>query len=142
MDTLSATSLDVVRHYAARMEAMSNGKFEEALRSYSKAVELDPKFGLGYRAWRWPRVNLDRLQDAEKYIKEALEHLDGMTERERYRTRGLFYLHHQRLSAVRQGIRRPDRALRGGRVGAQQPRAVLDPAAEHAEGASTRCGRS
>jgi tetratricopeptide (TPR) repeat protein len=36
--------------------------------------------------------NLDRRQDAEKYLKAALEHLDSMTERERYRTRGYYYL--------------------------------------------------
>jgi tetratricopeptide (TPR) repeat protein len=35
--------------------------------------------------------NLDRQQDAEKYVKEAIRHLDGMTERERYRTRGMYY---------------------------------------------------
>ena len=35
---------------------------------------------------------MDKEQDAEKYIKEAVRHLDGMTERERYRTRGLFFM--------------------------------------------------
>ena len=35
--------------------------------------------------------NLGRQQDAEKYVKEALGLVDGMTERERYRTRGMFY---------------------------------------------------
>ena len=89
--TLSATSLDVIRHYAAAMGAMSNGKFEEALRSYSKAVELDPKFGIGYQGMAVASRGLDRQQDAEKYIKQALEQVDGMTERERYRTRALYY---------------------------------------------------
>ena len=32
-----------------------------------------------------------KTADAEKYITLALSHLDGMTERERYSTRGLFY---------------------------------------------------
>src|SRR5262249_22079449 len=32
-----------------------------------------------------------RLQDAGRYLKLALEHVDRMTERERYRTRGLYY---------------------------------------------------
>ena len=68
-------------------------------RSFSKAVELDPNFGLGYAGMAIASRNLDRQQDAEKYIKEAVRHLDGMTERERYRTRGLVLLHHQRLSA-------------------------------------------
>ena len=28
---------------------MSSSKYEEALQSFSKAVELDPKFGMGYQ---------------------------------------------------------------------------------------------
>ena len=35
--------------------------------------------------------NLGRLQDAEKYIKEALSYLDGMTEREKFATRAFYY---------------------------------------------------
>jgi tetratricopeptide (TPR) repeat protein len=70
---------------------MSNGKFEDALRSYAKAVALDPKFGIGYQGMAVASRGLDRQQDAEKYIKQALEQVDGMTERERYRTRALYY---------------------------------------------------
>ena len=36
--------------------------------------------------------NLGRPQDAEKYIKEAITHIDHMTERERFRTRAFLYL--------------------------------------------------
>jgi tetratricopeptide (TPR) repeat protein len=92
METLSATSLDVVREYAGAMEAISRSRFDDALQGFSKAVALDPNFGLGYAGMASASRNLDRLQDAEKYITEAVRHLDGMTERERYRTRGLFYM--------------------------------------------------
>ena len=91
MASLSATSLDVVRHYAAAMESASNNKFEDARQSISKAVELDPKFGIGYQVLAVASRNLGQLQDAEKYINEALRHLDDMTERERFSTRGMFY---------------------------------------------------
>jgi eukaryotic-like serine/threonine-protein kinase len=91
MASLSATSLDVLRHYAAAREASSNGNFEDALQNYQKAVELDPKFGIGYQGLATVSLNLGNLQDAEKYFKEALSHLDGMTERERYNTRGVYY---------------------------------------------------
>jgi tetratricopeptide (TPR) repeat protein len=91
MASLSATSLDVLRHYAAAREASSNGNFEDALRSYGKTVELDPKFGIGYQGLATVSLNLGKLQDADKYFKEALSHLDGMTERERYNTRGVYY---------------------------------------------------
>jgi tetratricopeptide (TPR) repeat protein len=91
MASLSATSLDVVRHYAEAMEAASNGEYAVSLESASRAVELDPKFGIGYQVMAVASRNLGRLQDADKYINEALRYLDGMTERERFSTRGMFY---------------------------------------------------
>ena len=91
MASLSATSLDVLRYYAAAREASSNGQFEAALRNYQKAVELDPKFGIGYQGLAATSLNLGKTQDAEKYFQQALSHLDGMTERERYNTRGVYY---------------------------------------------------
>ena len=92
METLSATSLDVVRDYAVAMEALSNSRFDQALQSFSKAVEQDPKFGLAYGGMAMAAWNLDKRSEAEKYAQEAVRYLDRMTERERYRTRGLFYV--------------------------------------------------
>jgi len=91
METLSATSLPVVHEYAAAAEAMSGSRFEEAFAHFSKSVSLDPAFGLGHAGMAISSWNLDKQQDAKGYIAEAVRHLDGMTERERYRTRGLFY---------------------------------------------------
>jgi hypothetical protein len=91
METLSATSLDAVREYAKGMEALSQSQFEEALQWFSKAVDIDPNFGTAYGAMAMSSRNLDRQQDALKYANEAMRHLDGMTERERYRARGLYY---------------------------------------------------
>jgi serine/threonine protein kinase/Flp pilus assembly protein TadD len=90
-ETLSATSLEVVHDYAAAMAALSNSRFEEALRGFSKTVERDSDFGLGYAGMAVASRNLDRQQDAQKYMQEAVRHLDGMTERERLRTRGLSF---------------------------------------------------
>jgi len=90
--TFSATSLDVVRAYAAGADALSRSKFDEALQNFSNAVSRDRNFGLGWAGMGIASSNLDKQQDAEKYIKEAVRHLDGMTERERFRTRGLYYM--------------------------------------------------
>jgi eukaryotic-like serine/threonine-protein kinase len=92
MASLSAISLDVVRHYASAMEAVSRNRFEEALQEAAKAVALDPKFGIGYSVLASVSKAVGRQQDAEKYINEALRYLDGMTERERFSARGMFYL--------------------------------------------------
>ncbi len=91
MASLSATSLEVVHHYGEAMEAQSKNRFEEARQSFLKTVELDPKFGIGYQGLSVISRNLGRLDDADKYIKEALRHVDGMTERERFVTRGMYY---------------------------------------------------
>jgi tetratricopeptide (TPR) repeat protein len=92
MDTLSATSLEAVHEYALAMNALANGKYQDAMGNFSKAVEIDQNFGLAYAGMAIASRNLGKQQDAETYIKLALNHLDKMTERERYRTRGSYYL--------------------------------------------------
>ena len=109
MDALSATSLDVVRVVRARAwKRCRASKFEEALTERSaKAVELDPKFGIGYAGdGRWPRRTWGAMQDAEKYVKRS-----DQPRRRHDRARALsdardVLFHHQRLPAVREGIRR------------------------------------
>jgi serine/threonine protein kinase/tetratricopeptide (TPR) repeat protein len=92
METLSATSIDVVREYALAMEALSRSAYADALQGFSKAVERDPNFGLAYAGMAISEFNLYRQQSAAKYAGEAITKVAGMTERERYRTRGLYYL--------------------------------------------------
>ena len=91
MASLSATSLDVVAHWVAGRDAASRNNYEEALKRYSKAVELDPKFGLGWAGLANVSANRSNQADAEKYIKEAVRHVGSMTERERYTARGGFF---------------------------------------------------
>ncbi len=88
----TAASLAVVRQYAIAMEEQSAGKLEDAQRSFSKVVEMDPNFARGYAGLASVAGNLGRDQESEKYAKLAMAHIDRMTERERYRIRGLYYL--------------------------------------------------
>src|SRR5215472_16657896 len=87
----TAASLEVVHLYSVAMEQQFEGKLEDALRSFSKAVELDPNFARAYSGMSATSAALGRQADGEKYIKLAMEHIDRMTERERYHTRALFY---------------------------------------------------
>jgi len=91
MDTLSATSLDVVRDYAVAMTATADNRPADTRRSLQSIVDRDPNFGLAYAGLAITARNMGQQQDAEKYIAEAVRHVDRMTERERYRTRGIFY---------------------------------------------------
>jgi eukaryotic-like serine/threonine-protein kinase len=91
METLSATSIEVVRDYAGAMDALSRSRFDQARQGFANAVQRDPTFGLAYAGMAIASRNLDDQQNAVKYVKEAVRYIDGMTERERYRTRGLYY---------------------------------------------------
>ena len=73
------------------MQALSNSKFEEARQSFGRAVKLDPNFGLAYAGMAIASANMGQQQEAATYVQEAIRHVDKMTERERFRTRGLFY---------------------------------------------------
>ena len=87
-----AASLEAVHQDAIGGDEQFAGKYQEAFDSFQKAAELDPKFARAYTGMAAMALNLGRTEDAAKYMKQALEHLDDMTERERYRNRGLYYL--------------------------------------------------
>jgi len=88
----TAASLEVVHLYSIAMQQQFAGKTAEAFQSFSKAVELDPNFARAYSGMAGTANDLGRQADGEKYIKLAMEHVDRMTERERYRIRGFYYL--------------------------------------------------
>src|SRR6266446_3199332 len=88
----TAASLEVVHLYSVAMDQQFAGKTEEALQSFSKAVELDPNFARAYSGMAATSAGLGREADGEKYIKLTMEHLDRMTERERYHSRALYYI--------------------------------------------------
>lgn len=88
----TASSLEAVHQYGLAIELQFAGKTQEALQSFSKLAEMDPNFARAWAGMAGASVNLGRRQDAEKYAKLAMEHVDRMTERERYRIRGLYYV--------------------------------------------------
>src|SRR5262249_17021539 len=87
-----AASLEAVHEYAVGLDSLSSGKDDEAHKHFAQAVDLDGNFGLAYAGMAIAARNLGRPQDSEKDIKSAITHIDRMTERERFRTRGLLYL--------------------------------------------------
>jgi tetratricopeptide (TPR) repeat protein len=91
MRTISATSFDVISNYAAGIELQSRGRYEEARQRFLKSVELDPDFALGFQSLSVNSRNTGNLNAAEKYARVAIEHLDGVTERERLSIKGNYY---------------------------------------------------
>ena len=91
-ETFTAASLEAARAYASAQEAQWSGKVDDAITEYKKALELDPEMGRAYAGLAAQYANLGRTADAESNYQGALARLDRMTDREKFRTRGSYYL--------------------------------------------------
>ena len=91
-ETFTAASLEAMQAYARGQDLVAEGRFEEALDAYEAAVASDPGFGRAHAGMAVVYGNLRRQSDAEAAYQQAFQHLDRMSERERYRTLGGYYL--------------------------------------------------
>ncbi len=91
-ETFTAASLEAMSAYARGQDLAVQGEFEEALAAYQEAVASDPGFGRAYAGMGVVYGNLRRETEAEESYQKAFQHLDRMSERERYRTLGGYYL--------------------------------------------------
>ena len=77
----------------AAQELQRANRFEEALAEYQRAVDLDPGFARAYSGMAGVYANYFRQPEkAAASYEAAMKHLDRMTEREKYRTLGAYYL--------------------------------------------------
>jgi eukaryotic-like serine/threonine-protein kinase len=90
--TFTTSSLEAAHAYALAQDLQWAGKWEEAIPLYEQAIQFDPNLGRAYAGLASTSANMGRRKDAEKYYQLALEHIDRMSDREKYRTRGGYYL--------------------------------------------------
>jgi tetratricopeptide (TPR) repeat protein len=91
-ETFTAGSLDAAQRYAAAQELRFAGKGEEAVNAYRNVIALDPNFGSAYASLAAMYANLGQREEATSYYKLAMARTGRMTAREKYRTRGGYYL--------------------------------------------------
>ncbi len=91
-ETISTSSLEALRNYAQAQDLRSSGNWEEAIRYYRAALQIDSKLGRAYSGMAAAYANLGQAAEARRNFELALEQLDRMTEREKYRTRSVYYL--------------------------------------------------
>ena len=91
-DAFTAANLDAVRAYAKGQELFATGKAEESIGAYLEATKFDPDFGRGFLSAAIAANNLGRRDLAQEYFDKALAKIDRMTDREKYRLRGQYYV--------------------------------------------------
>jgi len=90
-ETVTVTSLEALKDYVTAQDLARAGSDEEAIAYYERAIQNDPNFARAYSGWGLSAFKIGRRSEAEKQWQKALSLLDRMTERERFRTLGLYY---------------------------------------------------
>jgi tetratricopeptide (TPR) repeat protein len=91
-DAFTAANLEAVREYVRAQELAAAGKTDAAIPVYLEAAKLDPDFGRAWSGAATAARNLGRREEATQYYENALAKMDRMTDREKLRTRGQYYL--------------------------------------------------
>ena len=73
-------------------ELQWSGRYDEAIQLYQKALALDQDLGRAYVGLAAIAANRSHREEAENYLKQAMARIARMSEREKYRTRGIYYL--------------------------------------------------
>ena len=91
-ETYSTGSLEAAHEYAVAQDLQAAGKFQDAKEHYSKTIELDPDMGRAYAGRAAVMGTLGHRNESLKDYQMAMARIDRMTDREKYRTRGGYYL--------------------------------------------------
>ncbi len=91
-ESFTATSLEAAHGYVQAQDLLTAGKWQEAIDAFSALVEDYPEMGRAYSGIAVALANMGRRDEAAGYYELAMSHIDQMTEREKGRTRGTYYL--------------------------------------------------
>ncbi len=91
-ETFTSSSLEAANTYWHAQDLLNNSKYEEAAPLFQRATELDPSFARAYASWAVASYYLGRRDETERLYKRAFSLVGKMTEREKYRTYGTYYL--------------------------------------------------
>ncbi len=91
-ETVTASSLEALKSYTRAQALADANENQAALAAYRKTVELDPGFGRAYAGMGVIyTIAKDEARSKAAY-EEALKLVDRMSEREKYRTLGTYYM--------------------------------------------------
>ncbi len=91
-ETFTAGSLDALREYSRGQALLGGAKYREALEAFQEAVKLDPNFGRAYAGMGVIYTVFKDEAKAKEAYDWALKLVDRMSEREKYRTLGTYYM--------------------------------------------------
>ena len=92
VEEATTTSLEALKAYSLGWKTRSAKGDTAALPFFKRAVELDPKFAMAYRAVSVGYSSLNELGRAAEYARKAFDLREKASERERFSIEGYYYL--------------------------------------------------
>jgi tetratricopeptide (TPR) repeat protein/tRNA A-37 threonylcarbamoyl transferase component Bud32 len=89
---LTTTSLEAMKAFSEAMRYEGQGKLEDAIQEYLRAIKEDEGFGQAYANLANDYYNLGQTQKSKEYYEKAMAHLDRMTAVEKTKIRSTYYL--------------------------------------------------
>jgi serine/threonine protein kinase/predicted Zn-dependent protease len=98
-ETFTTTSLDAMKAYSEAQVLDAIGKEQEAIKAYERAIDFDPNFARAYAGLAVSYYAIRDFANSETNYKKAIDLIakmpNLMTDREKHRTRGGYYLFKQ-----------------------------------------------
>jgi serine/threonine protein kinase/tetratricopeptide (TPR) repeat protein len=88
---VTTSSVEAYREYAEGIRLHERFREEEAIAHFQRAIELDPGFAMANAKLGVVMSNLGMKEEADACAERALEHIDRLSERERYYIEGWYY---------------------------------------------------
>ena len=85
------------RYFSEAEKCYYSGDYREAIRIGEKAIEIDPEFAMAYYGLAWCYWTMRYNAEARKYFLMAMKLIDRVSERERLRIQGDFYIQSEGL---------------------------------------------
>ena len=89
--SFTAASLEAAQAYTMAQDLADSYRDADAIELYRRAIDADPNFGRAYAGWANCAFRLGRTAESEAAWNRALALVERMTDREKYRTLGLYF---------------------------------------------------
>jgi tetratricopeptide (TPR) repeat protein len=90
-ERVAMTSLDAAHAYAHARDLLDAMDYRGAVLAMQHVIELDPDLGVAYTGLAAGYLNLGELDQARRAFDLAFSHIDRMTDRQQFVTRGMYY---------------------------------------------------
>lgn len=84
IDQATTSSLEALKAYATGNELRANGRLQESIAFYLRAIELDPNFAMAYARLAVNFGNMAEREKAQEFAQKAYDLRDRVSEHERY----------------------------------------------------------